>query len=145
MSEYFTINGKNAVVTGGNAGLGKAIAEAFLSEGLNVGIMARDEEKLRQTAEELSGLGGNIGSYIVDVSDYGSISPYIVDVSDHASVEKAFGIGYLKLGWGSEGEMVNVAKPQAACWVEVQAFCVAGVGAYGEASDTLYNVGEGEF
>lgn len=85
MSGYFKIDGKNAVVTGGNTGLGRAIAEAFASEGLNVGIMARNEEKLNKVAEELSQLSGDV-------------SGYAVDVSDHKSLEKAFGSYIEKYG-----------------------------------------------
>jgi NAD(P)-dependent dehydrogenase (short-subunit alcohol dehydrogenase family) len=44
----------NALITGGSQGLGKVIAEHFLSEGANVAICARGEKELRATRGELA-------------------------------------------------------------------------------------------
>lgn len=48
------LTGRNALITGGSQGLGKAIAEHFLLEGANVVICARDSNLLAKTAEELN-------------------------------------------------------------------------------------------
>ena len=44
---------KNVIITGGNQGFGLAVAQAYLSEGANVMICARDEEKLTNAIEYL--------------------------------------------------------------------------------------------
>lgn len=44
---------KNVIITGGNQGFGLAIAQAYLTEGANVLICARDEEKLTKAVEYL--------------------------------------------------------------------------------------------
>jgi len=49
--------GKNAVVTGGTRGIGRAIAEALAREGLNVCVGARDVDELKQTVRELESVG----------------------------------------------------------------------------------------
>jgi len=45
--------GKNALVMGASSGIGKAIAQAFISEGANVIICARNQERLQAAAEEI--------------------------------------------------------------------------------------------
>ncbi len=44
---------KNAIITGGSQGLGRAIAEQFLQEGANVVLCARNERELNATRDEL--------------------------------------------------------------------------------------------
>ena len=50
-----------AIVTGGSAGIGKAIASEFLKEGAKVVICGRREQKVRETVSELSGIGAVAG------------------------------------------------------------------------------------
>lgn len=45
--------GRNAIVTGANQGLGLEIARAFVAQGANVMICARDASRLREAAEQL--------------------------------------------------------------------------------------------
>ena len=59
-----------AVVTGGAGGVGKALAKAFLGEGMNVVIADVEEPALRATTEEL---GGDVMGVVTDVSDAGSV------------------------------------------------------------------------
>jgi 3-oxoacyl-[acyl-carrier protein] reductase len=44
----------NALITGGSQGLGKTIAEHFLSEGANIVLCARSEKELSATRDELA-------------------------------------------------------------------------------------------
>ncbi len=47
------LGNKTAAITGGTAGIGRAIAEAFLAEGASVSVMARDRAKGEQMCNEL--------------------------------------------------------------------------------------------
>ena len=51
------LKGKNAIVTGGGRGLGKAVALILANEGVNVGITGRNEENLKMTVDEIQKLG----------------------------------------------------------------------------------------
>lgn len=53
------LNNKIAAVTGGTAGIGRAIAEAFLKEGAKVAVFARSVEKFEKMAAEV-GAGNNL-------------------------------------------------------------------------------------
>ena len=54
-----SLQGKNALVTGGSRGLGKAVAIALAKEGVNVAITGRNEVQLLATVNELKEFGVN--------------------------------------------------------------------------------------
>jgi len=51
----YSLENRNAVITGANQGFGKAIAQAFVLAGTNVFLCARDESKLAEVQTELQG------------------------------------------------------------------------------------------
>lgn len=62
--------GRVAVVTGGASGVGKALAKAFLGEGMKVVLADVEEPALKSTTEEL---GGDVIAVVTDVSDASSV------------------------------------------------------------------------
>ncbi|WP_433296409.1 SDR family NAD(P)-dependent oxidoreductase [Actinoplanes sp. CA-030573] len=50
------LTGKVAVVTGGSAGIGLAIARGLAAEGAHLALCGRDEERLREAASEIPGV-----------------------------------------------------------------------------------------
>ncbi|MDQ0214478.1 3-oxoacyl-[acyl-carrier protein] reductase [Oikeobacillus pervagus] len=60
------LKGKNILITGGSKGIGKAIARAFLSEGANVSIAARNNDFLMKAKEEL---GRDVSTFQADVTN----------------------------------------------------------------------------
>lgn len=64
------LKGKNAVITGAARGIGKAIAERYLSEGASLYLIDIHEENLRRTQGELAVLAGDkkVGIGLADIS-----------------------------------------------------------------------------
>lgn len=65
------LNGRAAIITGANQGLGRAIAHAFVKAGAHVLLCARDQMKLAEVVTELRGLchpGQKVESVPADVS-----------------------------------------------------------------------------
>jgi len=54
MKDAFSVKGLNVLITGGNAGIGRGISEAFAECGANVAIMSRDPQKGETAAKEIS-------------------------------------------------------------------------------------------
>src|SRR5688500_18806726 len=73
----FSLDGKVALVTGGNSGIGRGIAFALAEHGARVAIAARNEERNQQTTKEL---GEEAKAYAVDVGDADAVAKAVDDV-----------------------------------------------------------------
>ena len=63
------LEGKTALVTGASSGIGKAVSMAMAAEGVSVGLLARSEDKLEKTRQEIEQKGGRALPVSADVSD----------------------------------------------------------------------------
>ncbi|GHO92172.1 short-chain dehydrogenase [Reticulibacter mediterranei] len=81
-----TTKRRNIIITGGNSGMGRAIAEAFVRGHGHVAIIGRDQGKLQSTAQSL---GSNVSWYQADVSQREQVASTIesiVEQWDHIDV-----------------------------------------------------------
>jgi 3-oxoacyl-[acyl-carrier protein] reductase len=62
------LSGQRALITGGNAGIGFAIARALIREGASVGICARNRAHLDSALVELRQGGGTAAGVVADVT-----------------------------------------------------------------------------
>jgi len=67
------LDGRVAVVTGGASGIGRAMGERFLAEGMRVVLADVEEAALDATVAELSGEGGEVTGVVTDVADLESV------------------------------------------------------------------------
>ena len=66
---------KNFLITGSSRGIGKAIAEGFLKEEANVGLVARTTATLKQTVEHLTlKYESNVDYYIADLTNESAVN-----------------------------------------------------------------------
>jgi NAD(P)-dependent dehydrogenase (short-subunit alcohol dehydrogenase family) len=94
--------GKKALVTGSTKGLGRAIAETFLDEGVAVAICARTAEDVEQAVKELSSRGTVVGA-AVNAADAASLRAFVA-----SSIEQLGGLDvYVHNTSGKPGKTIE--------------------------------------
>jgi 2-deoxy-D-gluconate 3-dehydrogenase len=78
--KMFDLEGRVAVVTGGNGGIGHGIAMGLAQAGAAVAILARNDQKNRATLNDLQALGVRACARILDVTDRTALKPAIDEV-----------------------------------------------------------------
>jgi len=105
------LRGARAVITGGSQGIGLAIARRLLDEGADVGLIARDADRLTRAAAELDGHTGRVVTRSADATD---------PVALHAAVDAVAGeLGGLEhvvanLGGSARGTVADEPERAAA-------------------------------
>jgi NAD(P)-dependent dehydrogenase (short-subunit alcohol dehydrogenase family) len=81
-------DGKNVLVTGAADGIGRETALAFARAGADLILTDINQEKLEQTAEEIRGMGREVMSRLVDVSDREAMRSFADQVhANHDAVD----------------------------------------------------------
>ena len=94
LEDLFSLDGRVAVVTGATGVLGGEMARGLARAGARVGVLGRREERAKEVAREISGLGGEAVALPANVLDEGQLR----DARDAV------------LGrWGSVDVLVNAA------------------------------------
>ncbi len=78
MNNLIDLTGKRILVIGASSGIGKQTAITLSSVGANVTIVARSEDKLKETVEQLIGNGHDY--YVADVSEVGTVETSIKQI-----------------------------------------------------------------
>lgn len=76
------LENKVAIITGGNAGVGKEIAKLFASEGATVVISARRQQALDEVAKEIEAEGGKVLGVPTDISKIDDVKNLIKTTLD---------------------------------------------------------------
>ena len=75
------LRGRRVLITGGGTGLGKGMAEKFLSLGADIFICGRRKSVCEATAAELTGkFGGSVRAYGVDIRDAAAVDAMVDDI-----------------------------------------------------------------
>src|SRR5213594_459644 len=68
--------GKKALVTAGSRGIGRAIVERLIAEGMQVAICARDAEGVELACKQMGANGEVIGAPL-DASDHAALAAWV--------------------------------------------------------------------
>jgi NAD(P)-dependent dehydrogenase (short-subunit alcohol dehydrogenase family) len=93
--DLFALHGRRALVTGGNKGLGRVMAEALAEAGAEVAIVSRTLSECRQAAEEIAAATGR------------RTAAFAADVTIAADIERL--CGEVESGFGPIDILVNNA------------------------------------
>jgi len=77
----FGLNGKVALITGGAAGIGAAISDAYAAKGVALAIIGRNRQAAEGKAAELSAKGAKARAYVCDVSSQSDVETMVKAVN----------------------------------------------------------------
>lgn len=82
--DQFRLNDRIAIVTGGNRGLGRQMAQGLAEAGATVVIVSRKQEEAQAAADEISGAtGATCRGYGCDVTDAQGVDALVADVIEN--------------------------------------------------------------
>ena len=73
------LKGLKAIVTGGTKGIGRAIVETLVAEGVHVALCARHADEVAALVVELTGHGVTVFGAAVDVADANALAAWVQD------------------------------------------------------------------
>ncbi len=105
----FSMNHKQAVITGGGSGIGKAIAEIFARQGAIVHILELNETNVLETVAGIVAAGGKAIGYGCDVSDQQQVKNIFAKIGSFDILVNSAGIAHIgKADTTSEEDFTNV-------------------------------------
>ena len=99
---------KKAIVLGGTRGIGRAIAETLIAEGVDVGLCARQADQVKDAVGTLKAKGAKVVGASVDIADGTALKKWIGEAGEQLggidiliSNASALGIGNNEAAWQS--------------------------------------------
>ena len=78
--DYFSLEGKRAVITGASRGIGAAIAEAYATYGAEVALVSRKLEGLQNVAAKITKSGGKAVPFQANIKEISELPKLVENV-----------------------------------------------------------------
>ncbi|MFN2525268.1 MAG: SDR family NAD(P)-dependent oxidoreductase [Actinomycetota bacterium] len=114
MHKLFSLEGKNAIVTGASRGIGRAIALGFAESGADVALAARSLEDLETLAKEIDALGRRALVIPTDVRERDQIEALI-----NRATEELGGLDILVNNAGGSNFMSPIVSLRPEGWYKI--------------------------
>ena len=109
--QIFDLEGHVALVTGGNGGLGLAMAKGLVKSGAKIAVWGRNAEKNAQAVADLEALGGTAAAFVCDVTDaQSSADAFAATIAHFGKIDSCFANA------GGSGVRGSFHKLSAADW-----------------------------
>ena len=80
LKSIFSLEGKTILISGATGGIGSAISRGLAAAGAETALCARNQQKCRELADEISAHGGAATAHALDLSDLDSIHRCVDEV-----------------------------------------------------------------
>jgi len=107
-TRLFDLDGRVAIVTGGNGGIGLGLARGLADAGANIAIVGRNETKSKAAVDDLAARGVKAASVVADVTDKEAVARMVERVTTE--------FGRIDILVNNAG--INVRKPPHALAIE---------------------------
>ncbi|MBA4747380.1 MAG: SDR family oxidoreductase [Sphingopyxis sp.] len=121
-SQIFDLTNHVALITGGNGGLGLAMARGLVKAGASIAIWGRNADKNAAAVAELMAMGGDAAAFVCDVTDNASCAAAFT-----ATIERFGKIDSCFANAGGSGVRGPFHRLSEADWASTNALNVASV------------------
>ena len=110
-----SLDGRTAIVTGGGAGIGRAMAQAFVAAGARVLAVDVSSERLAETAAVVNA-DDSLACYVADITDEAAVQDMLADA------ERRFGqLDIICNNAGIADQMMTIEETSDKLWERVMA------------------------
>lgn len=97
------------VISGASSGLGAALACQYAANGIVLGLLGRDSQRLEQVAEQCRTLGATVETALIDITDRDAMQRFMIDFDSRHPVDLCIANAGISAGSSGGGESTEQA------------------------------------